>query len=332
MLTDRPPAAPPPPSTSVRSRPDAGRPPGTGRPPGAPPRSQPDAADRRLATIAARSAGIVDLADTDAAGLSRRAVSRRVKSGRLFRIHEGVFAVGHDGLDDRARATAALKPCGPAAVLSHASAAALWDLAPWPAVPHVTAPGRHRLERVACHRATTMPAPTLRHGLPTTLVTRLLLDLAENPDDIALARVLNEAFYQRRTTVEALDEFLDASTGRRGIPIVRALLPAAGRLHSPLEDDFHALLRSAQLPRPQANVAVLGRKVDFWWRRQRLVVETDGWAAHGTWTAYERDRDRDAALLVAGVRVMRITRHALLTRSLVVTARLGSLLLGGVQE
>lgn len=304
-----PPSAAPPPVPDVWSQGDAQRLAGASRLSGRSVRFQPDDADRRLAATAACSSGIVDLADTDAAGLSRRSVSRRVKAGRLFRVHEGVFAVGHDGLDGRARATAALKACGPDAVLSHSSAAALWELAPWPAAPHVTAPGRHRLKDVACHRAATMPTPTLRHGLPTTLVPRLLLDLAEDPDDIALARVLNEALYQRRTTVEKMDDFLVASPGRRGVAVLRTLLPAAGCLHSPLEDDFYGLLRAARLPLPRANVTVLGRKVDFFWPRQRLVVETDGWAAHGTWIALRvRPRPRCRA---AGGRHPRHARHSL---------------------
>ena len=50
-----------------------------------------------------------------------------------------------------------------------------------------------------------------------------------------------------------------------------------------------------------------GYEVDFVWRAQRLIVETDGWAAHGTRTAFEHDRRRDADLLAAGWRVLRVS-------------------------
>ena len=40
--------------------------------------------------------------------------------------------------------------------------------------------------------------------------------------------------------------------------------------------------------------------MDFVWRAHSLIVETDGWAAHGTRRAFERDRARDADLVVAG--------------------------------
>jgi very-short-patch-repair endonuclease len=52
---------------------------------------------------------------------------------------------------------------------------------------------------------------------------------------------------------------------------------------------------------------VCSHEVDFLWRRQRLVVETDGAAAHLTPTAFEEDRSRDAALQLAGFRVVRFT-------------------------
>lgn len=286
-----------------------------------------DTPDSRLAARGAAARGIVDLDDTDAAGLSRRAVSRRVAAGRLHRIHPGVFAVGHPGLDSRAQAIAALRAGGPSALLSHRSAVALWDIGPWPERPHVTLPSTRILAGVATHRARTMPGFVLRKGLRTTLIPRTLLDFAEVAKEMEVSRVLNEALYARRTSAEALDRFLEGCKGRRGVAVLRGLLPDAGARHSPLEDEFFALLRAARLPVPLSNVRVAGRPVDFWWPEARVVVETDGWAAHGTRVRFETDRERDADLLAAGLRVMRITRHALRTRPHAVSARLGAVLL-----
>jgi very-short-patch-repair endonuclease len=61
------------------------------------------------------------------------------------------------------------------------------------------------------------------------------------------------------------------------------------------------------LPTPESNSSVEGYQVDFVWREERLIVETDGWAAHGTRGSFERDRRRDAELVAAGWRVLRIT-------------------------
>lgn len=284
--------------------------------------------DRRLAARAATTRGIVDLEDTDAVGLSRRAVSRRVAAGRLHRVHPGVFAVGHPGIDARARAVAALKAAGPAALLSHLSAVALWDLGPWPEAPHVTLPSRRRLAGVVTHRTRTMPTRVVRNGMRTTSAPQALLDFAEIMSEAEVSRVLNEALYARRTSIEALERFLSARPGRHGVAVLRGLLPDAGARHSLLEDEFFCLLRAARLPRPLSNVRVAGHIVDFWWPDARLVVETDGWAAHGTPLRFESDRERDADLLAAGQRVLRITRRALRTRPYAVTARLGAAVLG----
>jgi very-short-patch-repair endonuclease len=64
------------------------------------------------------------------------------------------------------------------------------------------------------------------------------------------------------------------------------------------------------LPRPRSNQRVAGFEVDLVWAERRLIVEVDGYAFHGTRAAFERDRARDAALLAAGYRVLRVTwRH-----------------------
>jgi very-short-patch-repair endonuclease len=55
------------------------------------------------------------------------------------------------------------------------------------------------------------------------------------------------------------------------------------------------------------NAQVAGHEVDFLWPARRLVVETDGAATHLTPAAFEVDRRRDAALQLAGFRVVRFT-------------------------
>lgn len=67
------------------------------------------------------------------------------------------------------------------------------------------------------------------------------------------------------------------------------------------------LCRSRRLPTPEVNATVEGYEVDFLWREAHLIVETDSWSAHGTRSAFERDRRRDAELTAAGWRVLRIS-------------------------
>ena len=69
-------------------------------------------------------------------------------------------------------------------------------------------------------------------------------------------------------------------------------------------------LRDAHgIGRPEVNVVVEGSEVDFFWRAQRVIVETDGREQHGTPMAFERDRERDARLTMLGYRVVRFTHR-----------------------
>jgi putative AbiEi antitoxin of type IV toxin-antitoxin system len=78
-----------------------------------------------MAEKAAGEWGVLSLAELEACGLTERAIAVRVRSGRLHRLHRGVYAVGHTGLTMRGRFLAAVKASGRGAVLSHLSAAAL---------------------------------------------------------------------------------------------------------------------------------------------------------------------------------------------------------------
>jgi very-short-patch-repair endonuclease len=80
---------------------------------------------------------------------------------------------------------------------------------------------------------------------------------------------------------------------------------------SPPEVDFLMLCREAGLALPQVNVLVEGRKVDFYWPKQRLVVESDSYSYHADRPAFERDHASTVALELAGYRVLRTTREML---------------------
>jgi very-short-patch-repair endonuclease len=82
--------------------------------------------------------------------------------------------------------------------------------------------------------------------------------------------------------------------------------PGSTRTRSELEEIFLALCDSRGLPRPEVNVGIEGYECDFIWRYQRVIVETDGDAAHGTERARRRDPVKDADLQIAGWRLMRV--------------------------
>jgi very-short-patch-repair endonuclease len=76
---------------------------------------------------------------------------------------------------------------------------------------------------------------------------------------------------------------------------------------SHLEELFLQLCRGCGLPAPAVNQRVARYEVDFVWPAEHVIVELDGFAAHGTRAAFERDRARDVELRLAGYTVLRFT-------------------------
>ena len=75
-----------------------------------------------------RQHGVIARAQLVQLGLTDSGIARRVRDGRLHRVHQGVYAVGHPKLTMEGRFLAAVVSCGSDAALSHASAAVLWHL------------------------------------------------------------------------------------------------------------------------------------------------------------------------------------------------------------
>ena len=151
---------------------------------------------------------------------------------------------------------------------------------------------------------------TTRDAIPVTTVARTLYDLATCTTHRELERALAEAFALRLTTRAAVASLVARHAGRRGARRLQELLDstsAPALTRSEAEERFLALIRKAQLPSPEVNAELEGYEVDFLWRAERLVAEIDGRAFHSSDRSFEKDRLRDATLLSAGVRVMRVT-------------------------
>lgn len=246
-------------------------------------------------------------------GLSARAIEHRAASGLLYPVWRGVYAVGRPELSQRGVWVAALLSCGPAAVLSHCTAAALWsiDLAgPWPV--HVSVPlcvARHR-PRIVVHRRAIPAEMTTRHdGLGVTSVVQTLMDQALVWSRDRLERAINEADKRDLVDPERLRASLEPLAGQPGVGVLRAVLDRRtfSLTESELERRFLPLARQVGLPRPQTGVHVDGYKVDFYWPDLDLVVETDGLRYHRTPAAQACDLRREQTHLVAGRTPLRFT-------------------------
>ena len=214
---------------------------------------------------------------------------------------------------------AATLACGPNALLSHLSAAALWGLRPHSGIPHVTVSGHGRHSqpgiKVHCLRAMSPTDRSIREGIPVTSVARTLLDLAATLPPTQLHRAFEAAERLRSLDLRAVERTIADNKGRPGIRALRFVLaearPPEPAARSELERRFLDLCHEAGFPPPAVNCLVEDFEVDAAWLAQRVVVELDGYAFHATRAAFERDRRRDAALQVSGYRVIRPTHRRL---------------------
>ena len=271
-----------------------------------------------ISTVATRQHGVIDRPQLLGCGLSDDAIDRLVRSKRLHRIHEGVYAVGHRALTRHGRFMAAVLSAGSGAVLSHQSAASLWELrsAAEPKI-HVIAPTHRRGDTgVVVHRTTIEAIDiTTCQGIAVTAPLRTILDLAAVAHENHLEPAIRQAVYRNLTTTALIAEAVDQRSGQRGTKKLRKVLQrlgeAPGRTRSPLEDRFVRFLRRHRLPMPELNVLLQigGRDIeaDCVWHERKIVIELDGRDGHDSTPAFEADRARDLALAAAGWKPGRVT-------------------------
>jgi very-short-patch-repair endonuclease len=250
-------------------------------------------ADLAIARIAARQHGVVTAGQVLEAGLAPSSISRRVGSGRLHRLHQGVYAVGHRGVSPEGSWLGAVLACGDGAVLSHRAAAALWDLLPRPDGPiDVSTParnGRRKRIGIRLHRSRSLSAVevTQLKDIPVTTPARTIADL----------RTVVPPWRWRKAVRNA---------EVRGLALGAA---KTDRTRSDLERDFLRLCRRHSIPAPEVNVEVGRWTVDFLWRRERVAVETDFYGYHRGRIAFQDDRQRDLDLRRLGFAVRRFSER-----------------------
>lgn len=286
--------------------------------------------DWAIAEIAGRQHGVIARAQLVALGLSPRTIRYRIATGRLVRLHYGVLAVGHGAVSPNGRRLAAVLACGHGAALSHRSSAALWGFRPYGGRPEVSVPAEacrsvvgvtvHRSRNIAIEDATTV------EGIPCTTVARTLLDLAAVTDRRGLIAAITRAEQLKIYDGAAVEAVLDRARGKQGARLLRSVLAdwSDDRTRSELERRLLALLRRHALPEPEVNARITLEsqtiQPDFMWRAPRVILETDGYATHGTRKAFGDDRRRDQLLTRNGWTTLRAA-YGQLDRDLARTLR-----------
>ncbi len=226
-----------------------------------------------------------------ALGYSQMAITHRLRSGRLFQVEQGVFALAPPLDHDEWGAWMAATLTSPESLLSHISSAAargFWSLArPFETVTRPGNGGPVRHGGVLVYRSITLDGDVeALEGIPITTVPRTLLDLARiGISERALARAMREAIRLKRTNIGAVTDFLIARKGLRGSRRLGTTLARYSGL--PLERarsgaEVYALeiLRDAGRPMPQLNHRIAGEEADLSWPRYRLIIEIDGGPFH----------------------------------------------------
>lgn len=262
---------------------------------------QGDTADGVVAGIAARQHGVVSLRQLIAAGVTKSGVVHRARAGRLHRVHRGVYAVGYPRLTHAGRCMAGALAYGPAAVVSHRSAAGLWGLLPVASgaivvsVPGIAGKGQRRGVHLHRSRTLTADATTSHRGVPVTTPARTIADLRLAARIRGCSAAISPA--ELRRAIRQADVL--------GLEIGGAA--ETDRTRSDLERLFLRLCKRHRLPAPEVNVRIDSFLVDFLWRDRRLVVETDGYRYHRGRAAFEDDRERDLKLRSLGYEVVRLS-------------------------
>jgi very-short-patch-repair endonuclease len=255
-----------------------------------------------------RQDGVITVGQAVSAGMVAKAVRAQVRAGRWQVMRRGVYAAFTGTPSRRSELWAAVLCADPDnAVLSHVTAAELWNLLDGPSpVVHVTVPQGGNPARcgpipgVVVHRSRSLPGA--RHPVltpPRTRVEETVLDLIDS------ARSFDEAYGwicraigRRRTTAARIQAALEARSRikwRHDIEL--ALGYAKGGALSVLElryargvERVHGLptaTRQARIRQATGN-----RYLDNLYPDYRACVEIDGTAAHPEYEQW-RDKSRD---------------------------------------
>jgi very-short-patch-repair endonuclease len=247
-------------------------------------------------------------------GLTAEAIAHRIRTGRLHRIHRGVYAVGRRELTREGYWMAAVLSCGPNAFLSHFSAAALWGIFRELGAIEISVLGAERRRpAITVHRRAALARAdiTTQAGIPVTSVIATLIDIATSLARNQLEAAIREADKRGYVDPEQLREALEYMPPRPGVARLRQTLDRRTfRLtDSELERYYLPISARAGLPGPLTQQTINGERVDFFYPDLGLVIETDGLRYHRTPAQQANDLVRDQKHLASGLTPLRFTHE-----------------------
>lgn len=275
----------------------------------------------RLERVAAKQAGTVTIEQLYRIGFSFAEVRGLRDRGHLHPLYRGVYAVGHGRLGRRGWLFAALLFVGDDAFLGYwtgAGVRGLCGINTWNV--HVTvARGKTRKQPgLIVHRTKNPPHPsevTEVDGLRVATVPLILIQLAAVASREQLDRMIELAIRRGSLRMDEMEAALERHAGERGVARLKQAVKAYRQRpfdKSGLEKAVAAAIgRDPRFPKPKRNCPQLAGgilwELDFFFEKERVALEVDGGQYHLTPQDRERDRLKDAKLLVEGIVPMRIT-------------------------
>ncbi|MDQ1508741.1 MAG: hypothetical protein QOG50_585 [Actinomycetota bacterium] len=249
-------------------------------------------ADGRVAALAESQFGVFSREQAATAGLSERAMSRRVMTGHWVEVFPGVYRLPGATRTGRQRAMAAVLWGGDESAISHTTAGRLLRLdAVRSEALHLSLPssfGRRGRDLVLHHMVLPPKDVVAVDGIRCTSAARTIIDCAAALDDEALEDMFEQARRMGLTSVAVLTHRAAelCGRGRPGSARVRRLLaaqvPRDRALESRLEVKLARLLRKSTLPTPERQFPVGRYRLDFAWPSRRIGCECDGFEHHGS--------------------------------------------------
>lgn len=281
--------------------------------------------------LARRQHGLVTRPQLLAAGLTRHEVDGWLVRNRAVPIHPTVYRLAGvpESWHQRQLAAVLATPDG---VTSHRAAAYLWGLLPEVDVVELTTPYARSPELVGVtrHRSLDVHKATVvtRDGIPTTNPLRTMVDLGAVLKPWLVADCLERGLTEKLFSLKAVDsERIRLSRrGRRGAGVIREVMDERALGSTPadglLEVRMAALMRDFGLPQAEFQYAIGPYRVDFAYPPLRIIIEVDGWEAHQTRRALQRDLERQNALIALGWKVLRFTWEDVVRRPSKVAAQI----------
>jgi hypothetical protein len=267
---------------------------------------------REARRVASENHALVDRRAALNQGAGDAVIARLIRQGLWKPVHPGVYYLNVTPADWTTTVHAAVMAAGPDALASHRTASVLWGLdGVRGQILELTVPFRKdpAPAGVIVHR-TRRPLPqAVAGGVPVTRVERTLLDLSAQLPPIVLEKALMSALHKGLTTSDLLAFHLGQQGGRgvKGTKKLRSALSHIddGTTGSPSELDLMTMLRSAPIPLPRCQFEITFPEgdhayPDFAWPDRGKCIEVDGFDAHGTPEALERDLVRQNRLLDLG--------------------------------